>query len=101
MNKDIDHNCTDNPVCPYCGHDQGDQCEGPPSGQVQCYECSKYFECEPEFSVTYSTSQVACWNGEPHNWGKTFVYGAEGLRNCKMCQKSEWVDVPKNKEIAE
>ncbi len=96
MAKEIDHEFTDTVICPYCGHDNGgDDGDGPPSGEQQCYneECEKKFHCEPDYSVSYSTSKVPCLNGEPHQWREPYnPFGADDPRqmhNCRTCYKHE------------
>ena len=98
--KEIDHSCTDTAICPYCGHDNGDGSysgEGPPKGVQQCYECEKYFDCEPSYSVTFYTSKLDCRNGSEHEWHlndytKDMIL-KKILRRCRSCNKTEWVDV--------
>jgi transcription elongation factor Elf1 len=102
--KEIDHTYTDEVVCPYCGHEmEGDCGDGPTKGQTECQKCEKKFDCEPDYSVHYTTSKVPCWNGEPHNWiiNRSFdLQDKKTLRNCPQCDKYEWIDViQENKEI--
>lgn len=95
--KEIDHRYTDTVICPYCGYDNGsDDGDGPPKGEQQCLseECQQKFNCEPYYSVSYTTYKVPCWNGEPHEWDKTHWFADEdkkGHRSCKCCSKGEWV----------
>jgi DNA-directed RNA polymerase subunit RPC12/RpoP len=60
--KDIDTNCTDEVVCPHCGHEYShsedffwhlDQ-----SAEIECEECSSKFEATRDFSVTYYSRKI-------------------------------------------
>lgn len=96
MDKEIDCSSTDTVICPYCGYDNGgDDGDGPPTGPQECYSCEKKFECEPDYSVYYSTFKVDCWNGEPHDWRKPdFLPGeTKTITSCRACRKSKWVDL--------
>jgi transcription elongation factor Elf1 len=58
---EIDHDNTDRPVCPYCGHEhkEGAEYHGSESTtRISCTECGETFESEQEISVTYSTSKI-------------------------------------------
>lgn len=50
---------TDEIVCPWCGHEQGDSWEAPDSDEeCECYECGKIFAYERDVEVTYSSHRV-------------------------------------------
>lgn len=56
----IDHDYTDEIVCPYCGTEFGDSWETCPNTkkvEVDCDVCGKVFFAEAEFSVTYCTKK--------------------------------------------
>ena len=54
---EIDHEFTDNIVCPYCGYArQGD--EDYEEHEDECYKCGKAFLVTPDYSVTYTTSKI-------------------------------------------
>jgi hypothetical protein len=62
----IDHEYTDNIVCPWCGYsfeddeyDYSDQ----DSHDIDCYECDKPFSVCASIEVTYSTTKEKCKNG--------------------------------------
>lgn len=59
MSKEIDHNYTDEIVCPYCGCEFGDSWElSADSGEEECYECGKEFEYYRHIEVTYCTYKI-------------------------------------------
>ena len=52
--KEIDHEYTDEIVCPHCGYQYRDSWENS-EGTCDCEECHKSFSVERDVSVTYST----------------------------------------------
>jgi hypothetical protein len=95
--KEIDAWLRDEPVCPYCGHVHEDV-ESPKhwEGKCECSECGKFFDCELEYSVTYSSTQMPCWNGSPHEFKRCAGFpdtpGEKVPFNCKHCGFTEWRD---------
>jgi len=92
--KDIHHRHTDNVICPYCGANNGQGYgDGPPKpkGMVECENCGKNFNCEPECSVIFSTSKAPCANGEPHDFIKPYYPWGDhrGFISCRYCSKEE------------
>jgi hypothetical protein len=86
---EIDHEYTSELVCPYCGHPHEDDGEMNEAGDHQCSSCDKHFKYEVDYSVSYTSRQVPCMNGEPHNW-KTEPYpGFPEYKRCKACDKRE------------
>ena len=58
---DIDHEYTDNLICPYCGNEDRDsweQPEGEELGLIECGECYKKFYGTRHIEVTYSTEKA-------------------------------------------
>ena len=56
MEKEIDHNYTDEIVCPYCGYEFGDSCDFDCSEEkIPCNECEETFIAYREVEVHYST----------------------------------------------
>ena len=54
----IDHEFTDEIVCPWCGHETGDSFEFQNDyGEETCYECDKEFTYTRYISVEYSTEK--------------------------------------------
>lgn len=50
---------TDEMVCPYCGHINGDSWEyHEDDGDADCGECSKRFDYSRHVSITYNTKKV-------------------------------------------
>ena len=59
MSKEIDHEYTDEIVCPYCGHEFSESYEfSGDSGEEECYECGKEFEYHRHIEVTYCTYEI-------------------------------------------
>lgn len=60
--QDIDHECTDNIVCPHCGAAFEDDGHYFPYNsdtlKDDCYECGKPFQAHREFSVYYTTEPL-------------------------------------------
>ncbi len=57
--KEIDHEYTDNIVCPHCGYQFSDCYEfEDQSGEIECYKCEGDFHYEREISVTYTTTKI-------------------------------------------
>jgi hypothetical protein len=64
MKKEIDHEYTDEVVCPYCGHEHSDSWEYGDGGIVDCDGCEKKFFFERDVVVTYVSAKSPCSNGE-------------------------------------
>lgn len=69
MSKEIDHERTDNAVCPYCGHEDYDSWElgyrnrggetgDDETGNVECGKCDKTYIWIRHVSVDYSTKKI-------------------------------------------
>ena len=59
--SEIDHEGTDDVVCPYCGatYYYGDFIRGGCSdGVTNCDNCDKEFKWEADFSVTFCTEKI-------------------------------------------
>ena len=59
---EINHEYTDDIVCPHCGYAQGDSWEisgneDGKCGEVECAKCNKTFYYECYVSVTYTTEK--------------------------------------------
>lgn len=58
---DIDHEYTDEIVCPWCGYKFEDSwefsCDDEDLGLIDCYECDKQFYASRNIRVTYSTEK--------------------------------------------
>ncbi len=57
--SDIDHEFTDEIVCPHCGNEGQDSWECSDEGESVCEECRKGFDFVRNTSVTYSTFKKA------------------------------------------
>lgn len=57
--KAIDHEYTDEIVCPYCGSEHTDSWEYEPDMNViDCWECGREFQYERHISIMYSTEKM-------------------------------------------
>jgi len=55
---EIDHECTYEIVCPYCGYEFSDSWEYADDNQDEhCGKCGKYFEYTRDVDVTYTSKQ--------------------------------------------
>ncbi len=62
---EIEHEYTDNVVCPYCGYEDEDSWElDDDSGETECGSCDKKFEYSRNRSVDYCTSKIQCEEGK-------------------------------------
>lgn len=94
--KEIDHSCTDEVVCPYCGYQFMDSWEfGDKHQDVDCPECGKKFHLTVDVSVTYSTDADCEINEEEHDWvdgdhqlASTFV------QKCSKCDNMNFLPKP-------
>ena len=55
--KEIDHECTESVVCPYCGTEYVDCSGWAPSGTEECCDCGKKFTWERQFEMNYTTKK--------------------------------------------
>ena len=56
--SEIDHEYTDEIVCPYCGYEHGDSWEAPDDGEDECAECGKTFRFERDYTIRYVTVKI-------------------------------------------
>jgi len=61
---EIEHENTNEVVCPYCGYEFSDSWEFDDNGGIECYECNKNFNYNKNISVDYSTSKIKCDEGK-------------------------------------
>jgi uncharacterized Zn-finger protein len=86
----IDHEYTDEIVCPYCGAEFSDSWEFKDDDSPECEECGKKFISRRDISVSYTTKKAPCLNGEaPHIWRSMAeeVAGDVLCKNQYMCHK--------------
>lgn len=87
---EIEHDLTDEIVCPYCGHEFECSYEYN-EGLIECEECGKNFSFYKTISVYYTSNKRPCANNEePHNWlSMSFEYDGEilfpNLYRCQNC----------------
>lgn len=63
----LEHEYTDDVICPYCNHRHADSWEFGDSEQGTCESCGKNFRMEKHHSVTYSTKPLACAEQNLHH----------------------------------
>lgn len=63
-NEEIDHDFTDEVVCPWCGYEHSDSFEFQDTGNKKCPECENEFSFEREIEVTYSTKKIEIKAGD-------------------------------------
>jgi hypothetical protein len=56
--EEIDHDFTDEVVCPHCGWQSRDSWELDDSGYMDCEECEKEFFFERNITVRYCTGKI-------------------------------------------
>lgn len=58
--KQIDHEYTDEIVCPHCGYEFGDSWEyDEDDGEmIECQDCDKSFRLDVNYTVSYVSSKV-------------------------------------------
>lgn len=97
--SDIDCDCTDEIVCPYCGYEHEESYEYIGHNEsdkiIDCASCDKRFNVSVEYSVTYSTQKVPCLNNEgDHNWTRWNTWDKKKeTRYCRACDKHEYRDI--------
>lgn len=103
---DIDHDGTDNLVCPYCGYEHTDSWEiEDDEGERSCDDCQKEFTYQREVTTTYASEKMLCdddkheYEIEAHFCSKN-EFGVElpelqwkhfRIEVCKNCDDKEYV----------
>jgi hypothetical protein len=57
--------------CPYCNkwQDPPEESSEPDElHECECGNCGKYFGFYVQYFPSYSSHQIPCYNGEPHDW---------------------------------
>ena len=52
----VDHECTDDIICPKCGYELGDSWECDDDGEQECEECGAIYEYYRNVTVDYTTN---------------------------------------------
>ena len=55
---EINHEYTDEVVCPHCGYEHTDSWDRPDSDEDECGECGKPFQYSRSTTVKYSTAPI-------------------------------------------
>ncbi|APM41375.1 hypothetical protein [Clostridium kluyveri] len=95
--KDINHECTDEIVCPFCGQEFTDSWEygdDEALGLIECDECGKSFYASREVSITYSTRKAnygTCKNCKDENVVIESYHSSIGRYSglCVKCGRAE------------
>lgn len=102
----IEHESTDNIVCPYCGEEIEDSWEFEGEcGQCKCYECDKTFNWTRYVSVSYSTTFECEKNKEKHKWDEWNLYQFEDKFEevedvyVRYCERCDSIDRMKLKDL--
>ena len=83
----IDHESTDNIVCPYCGYEYWGSSEYPDSDDYfECVNCKKHFFMEIDVSVTYTTLKLQT------DCGHEDLRVYEGYKRCDECRLFEKIE---------
>lgn len=96
--NEIDHEYTDNPVCPYCGREYVDD-EGyftnEEGFEEECDECGKKFYISANISVSYTSKKLCIQNGMEHNYEYEHDFEAKngGKYNVYICKNCEDIDL--------
>ena len=65
---EIEHEYTNEIVCPYCAYEYSDSWEfnegNKTDGQIKCDGCNKTFNYSTDIEVTYITSKIECKEGQ-------------------------------------
>lgn len=56
--SDIDHEYTNEIVCPHCGCESSDSWESRDEGEEDCPECGKIYAYSRHVEVTYCTEKI-------------------------------------------
>lgn len=93
--ESIEHDFTDEIICPHCGEEWSDSWELDDGGVLECYACEEEFTYNRNITIDYSTNKIFC-KKEGHKWRKPqFVWFDEGKkqnlwrRTCSACSTSE------------
>jgi len=87
MDKKIDNEFTDEPVCPWCGYELFDAWEYDDEVEdEECCECDKKFDIFRHHSISYSTTKKKCETCE-YELKKQYNYKefCWNIYSCKVC----------------
>jgi len=106
MNNEIEHNSTDEIICPWCGYHHGDEWElSLDSDDLICDDCEKEFHYNRDVSISYTTERKQCGNnGCEYEVAEYSPYVFNGknwtIWKCKTCshQKTLTGEIAKDGE---
>lgn len=96
---EIDHEFTDEIVCPYCGYEYSECYEfSEDDDEILCDQCDKIFSYSRHMEVTYTTTKCCVQNKQEHIWSEPNVphmYNGKWIagKHCENCNKCQLVDV--------
>jgi len=104
--EEIDHDCTSNIVCPYCGYEDEDSYEHYEEGEtnLDCKDCGRNFNLSVGVSYYFSSNRISCEEeNEEHEWTDHFFRKEEEskekeliiLLECRKCKHNEIEEVSK------
>ena len=92
-NKDIEHEYTEEIVCPWCGYETGDSWECSDEGEEECPECQKKFNYSRNIQVSYSSWRSKCDKcdyelDKERFTGNPYLYSDRNwtIWKCKVCE---------------
>jgi DNA-directed RNA polymerase subunit RPC12/RpoP len=89
----IDHEFTDEIVCPYCGYEEQDSRELDNHEDVQkCPVCKSKYHWTRDVQITYVTEKDCDLNGVAHQWGKIKKHNCRRYRECETCGRIRFED---------
>ncbi len=123
---EIEHEYTDEIVCPYCGNEYSDSWEYEEEGsKIECDSCNRKFNYTRNTSVSYTTSKLDCKEQEgkehqyeyshPHLTTTKFDYLADKLDDipleekdwecyevfiCKECEDTKFIKISKEEFVS-
>lgn len=58
MRKEIEHEYTDELICPYCGHENKTEYDAPDYETEECNKCGEEFKYDHYIEITYTTYKI-------------------------------------------
>jgi len=103
--SEIEHEFTDEIVCPYCGYEYSECYEfTEDDDSTECPKCEKFFSYSRHTQITYTTTKLCKENKEEHKYKPPSVphmHRGKWIsgKHCEVCNHCELVEV--NQETGE